>query len=246
LGILDLDIMNKALLAKWIFRFKDNKVTWYWKKIITFKYARVRNRAHFSPFWKSFSEDLDLVEFYINKVVGNGHDTLFWIDRWRGSFSLAYDFSHLFYVCKYLYITVAKVFCKGVNNLEFNSNLSISLKANFAAMVNPMINVQLDNQVVDQIKWRWNETDFFTVYFFILDCLMGVFLALIMRLCGNLIFLSKYRFSCGWLGKIRLSLGLICKKKDGKDVLHVYFVIRRKMQTISLCNVHMLTVFGNG
>jgi hypothetical protein len=70
--ILDLDIMNKTLLAKWIFRFKDNKVIRYWKKIITFKYARVRNRAHFSLFWKDVSKDLDLVEFCINKVVGNG------------------------------------------------------------------------------------------------------------------------------------------------------------------------------
>jgi hypothetical protein len=64
---------------------------------------------------------------------------------------------------------------------------------------------------------------------------MGVFLALIMRFYGNLIFLSKYRFSYGWLGKIRFSLGLICKKKkDEKGVLHVYFVIRRKLQTIAM------------
>jgi zinc-binding in reverse transcriptase len=167
-------------------------------------------------------------------------------DRWRGSTSLTYDFPHLFSVCKYPYITIAEVFCKGVNNLEFNSNLSISLKADFAVMVNLMINVQLDNQVVDQIKWRWNETCFFTVHSFYT------------WLSNGGVFSSDYEVM--WKShipfKIQIFLWLVRKnkiltrvnlqKKDGKGVLHVYFVIRRKLQTISLCNVHMLTVFGNG
>jgi hypothetical protein len=38
LGVLNLEIMDKSLLAKWIIRYKDNSVQRYWKRYFKFKY----------------------------------------------------------------------------------------------------------------------------------------------------------------------------------------------------------------
>jgi hypothetical protein len=52
LGVLDLDLMNKSLLAKWIIRFKDPTVQGFWKDILMFKYLNSQNRQVHSSFWK--------------------------------------------------------------------------------------------------------------------------------------------------------------------------------------------------
>jgi hypothetical protein len=43
LGVLDIDIMNKALLAKWLIRYKDPMVKGYWKSILIYKYSKSKD-----------------------------------------------------------------------------------------------------------------------------------------------------------------------------------------------------------
>jgi hypothetical protein len=68
LGLLDLEMMNTALLAKWQIRFQDLKVTDKWKDIILAKYSS--NSAKYSSFWKVILKDKDLIELDFNKLVG--------------------------------------------------------------------------------------------------------------------------------------------------------------------------------
>jgi hypothetical protein len=80
LGVMNLDIMNKTLLAKWIIKFKDSAVQGYWKDILHFKYDAISSRARFSIFWRDITLDGDIIDFYLNKKVGNGNTTYGLID----------------------------------------------------------------------------------------------------------------------------------------------------------------------
>ena len=51
LGLLDLDIMNIALRAKWWIRFKDLNVQGIWKSILLDKYTTSGTTGKFSSFW---------------------------------------------------------------------------------------------------------------------------------------------------------------------------------------------------
>jgi hypothetical protein len=76
--VLDLDLMNKSLLAKWIIRFKDPTVQGFWKDILMFKYLNSQNRQVHSSFWKkNVTVDQEVIKFCFNKIVGNGKSTKF-------------------------------------------------------------------------------------------------------------------------------------------------------------------------
>jgi hypothetical protein len=47
------------------------------EKYIYFKYNNITNRARFSSFWKDVTLDLEVVEFYLNKSIGNGASFFF-------------------------------------------------------------------------------------------------------------------------------------------------------------------------
>jgi hypothetical protein len=88
---MNLKIMNKALLAKCMVRYKDVIVQGYWKDILTFKYHNVVNKLKFSTFWKNVHSISEVVEFYLNKMIENEKLTLFWLDRWLGDTSMLYS-----------------------------------------------------------------------------------------------------------------------------------------------------------
>jgi hypothetical protein len=55
LGLLDLEIMNKALLVKWLVRFNDPTVEDKWKDILIVKYYI--SMSHLSLFWAAVLKD---------------------------------------------------------------------------------------------------------------------------------------------------------------------------------------------
>jgi hypothetical protein len=75
LGILDLELMNKALLAKWLVKFNDHIVVSKWKDILHVKYSI--SLTHLSPFWVAVLKDKDLVDLDFNKKIGSGETILF-------------------------------------------------------------------------------------------------------------------------------------------------------------------------
>jgi hypothetical protein len=93
LGVLDLDLMTKSLLAKWIIRFKDPTVQKFWKDILMFKYLNSHNRQVHSSFWKYITVDQEVIGFCFNKTIGNGKSIKFWLDS---ETTLSYEFSNLF------------------------------------------------------------------------------------------------------------------------------------------------------
>ena len=90
LGILDIEIQNKALLAKWLWRLHDETEA-LWVKIIRQKYAVscidnifVSSSRHYSLVWKDISQVILANDAFnvillncISFEVGDGHRILF-------------------------------------------------------------------------------------------------------------------------------------------------------------------------
>lgn len=82
LGVLDLKLMNKALLAKWWIRFLDPNVQGKWKDILLSKYGTRISPLIPSPFWSDILKDHGIIVLGLNKEIGNDTTTSFWLDRW--------------------------------------------------------------------------------------------------------------------------------------------------------------------
>ncbi|KAJ0613760.1 putative RNA-directed DNA polymerase [Helianthus annuus] len=108
LGIGSLASMNKAMMVKWLVKFK-NEPTHLWSKVI--KAIHGRNRSFPSiplmnsvcGVWKNIlllskSDDLKVsdVEDRMEVQLGRGDKTLFWLDKWAGDFVLKDQFPQLF------------------------------------------------------------------------------------------------------------------------------------------------------
>lgn len=93
LGILDLEIMNIALLGKWLWNL-ENKDEW-WKEILRDKYLSkktllgVKKKPGDSHFWQGLMEIKNSFYKFCSKKLGDGKQTLFWEDNWIGGRPLA-------------------------------------------------------------------------------------------------------------------------------------------------------------
>ena len=96
LGIRKIDLLNKALLGKWIWRFsfeKDN----LWKKVILVKYGQEgfgwRTNEARGTFgvgvWKEILKEANWCWDNIEFKVGKGTRVKFWIDHWCGNAALS-------------------------------------------------------------------------------------------------------------------------------------------------------------
>jgi hypothetical protein len=54
LGLIDIDLMNTSLLAKWLIKLKDASLEGKWKLIIQAKYKNYVINSKTSPFGKLF------------------------------------------------------------------------------------------------------------------------------------------------------------------------------------------------
>lgn len=94
LGILDLAVMNQALLAKWWWKFHTAPQL-QWSKIIRDLYYRKRRplkegrsfrpRSHW---WKGVLCHSDIFKWGVYYKLGNGSTIDFWLDRWCGEKTL--------------------------------------------------------------------------------------------------------------------------------------------------------------
>ena len=103
LGVKCLGTLNKALLAKWAWRFtsEDNPL---WKNIISLKYG-VDKGGWFTKngkgafgvgLWKEINKEASVLSQFSNCVVGDGKRLRFWKDTWCGMEPLSETFHNLY------------------------------------------------------------------------------------------------------------------------------------------------------
>ncbi|KAJ9684352.1 hypothetical protein PVL29_016699 [Vitis rotundifolia] len=98
-----LSILNKALLAKWNWRFANEREA-LWNQVIRGKYGEVRGgwcslevrEPHGMGLWKGIRMDWELASDTMFFIVGNGRRVRFWRDTWCGDSPLCVSFPSLF------------------------------------------------------------------------------------------------------------------------------------------------------
>ena len=103
LGVRDLISFNKALLGKWLWRFRVEDLK-FWRLVLSAKYG-VKGRgwctkpvrgSHGCSLWIGIMANRDIFQKYIVFEVGNGNKVQFWYDKWCGDSALKDRFPLLF------------------------------------------------------------------------------------------------------------------------------------------------------
>ena len=103
LGVKCFSILNKALLAKWNWRFAIEREA-LWNQVIRGKYGKDKGdwcsrevrQAHGMGLWKGIRMDWELVSDRMVFIAGNERRVRFWRDRWCGDSPLCVSFPSLF------------------------------------------------------------------------------------------------------------------------------------------------------
>jgi hypothetical protein len=166
LGIIDLKLMNKSLLAKWWIRFLDPSVQGKWKDILRSKYGTSTGPSICSPFWRSILKDRPIIDLGLNKNIGNGKSTAFWLDRWHSEIALQHLYPNLFSICTDRFISVAQVFSVTNLALQFRRQLTGVYKTEWQILKSQFLHFTLSQDMVDRLIWRWSSDSNFTVHSF--------------------------------------------------------------------------------
>jgi hypothetical protein len=144
-----LELKNKSLLSKWLFKLiNENGV---WQQILQNKYlhlktlSQVTSKPTDSPFWKGLmkvKEDFFARGFFI---LGDGSSIRFWEDTWLGGTTLAAQYPSLYSVVRHKDQTVAQVLASVPLNIEFRRSLLGARWNRWLHLLHRLIDVQLEN-----------------------------------------------------------------------------------------------------
>ncbi|XP_062188905.1 uncharacterized protein LOC133892218 [Phragmites australis] len=129
LGIQNLDLQNKCLLSKWLFRLINEDGVW--QRLLRKKYlpnktlTQVQHRPGDSHFWSGLLKVKD--DFLAGGCfkVQSGEQVRFWKDIWLGDKPLREAYPNLFRIVKKKYDTVANVLRTVPLNVSFRRGLVI-------------------------------------------------------------------------------------------------------------------------
>ncbi|RVW93098.1 hypothetical protein CK203_031459 [Vitis vinifera] len=240
LGIQKIDLLNKALLSKWIWRFAFEEDI-LWKKAIGVKYGQEglgwRTNEARGAFgvgvWKEILKEANWCWDNIRFKVGKGTKVKFWTDHWCGDEALSRIFPQLFALAVHKNATINEVwdssFGQGGWNLRFARDSNDWEMDLIGALFNMLRDVKI-SQEEDSVVWRGGGQVFLE-----LDMLTTCWLLLIpltsrLDAFGWTRSLLKLPFLLGKLHGGR-SLRWIGSKDEGGSFLIAVFcvVVKRKM-----------------
>nr|TKW22550.1 hypothetical protein SEVIR_4G236000v2 [Setaria viridis] len=126
LGFTNTRVMNKCLLAKWIFKIErgDDNIccNLLRKKYLGHKGFYSCRKSGGSQFWRGLQEVQECCQRGLVYIVGDGNKTRFWQDVWKGACPLKIAFPGLYEICNQQSWTVAEVLRDGEIQLTFHRN----------------------------------------------------------------------------------------------------------------------------
>jgi exonuclease III len=166
LGILDLQLQNKCLLAKWLINLLNTDGTW--QTLLRNKYLRSRTltqvsaKPNDSHFWRGLMHIKDDVLAKGSFIIKDGTYTRFWDDTWMGDKPLKDRYPSLYNIARDRHATVSKVMSSSPLNISFRRSLvdnNLREWLNLVAQVSYVVLV--DGK--DYFKWPLTKTGLFTV-----------------------------------------------------------------------------------
>ncbi|WVZ96861.1 LOW QUALITY PROTEIN: hypothetical protein U9M48_042444 [Paspalum notatum var. saurae] len=163
LGIIDLEVQNKCLLSKWLFKLANEDGMW--QGLIRNKYLKSKplgsgiKKPGVFHFWAGLMEVkqdfLSLVSFYIG-------DGSFLEDTWCGNQPLKLSYPSLFNVVTNKDATVADVMSSSPLNISFRRGLYGDRLRAWFELVGRIMNQELRGGK-DVFRWDLNKTGLFSV-----------------------------------------------------------------------------------
>ena len=150
LGIEVLEIKNKCLLSKWLFKLLTEEGVW--QELLTNKYlgdknlSQVQMTPNDSPFWKGLMRVKDDFLKFGSFDIGNGQQIRFWEDVWMGNTTLASEYPSLYAIASDRHLTVATIFENTPINLRFRRNLVGINRDLWFHLVERLMRVQLTDE----------------------------------------------------------------------------------------------------
>ena len=171
-----LDIKNKCLLSKWLFKILHEEGVWH--ELISNKYlgtktlAQVEMKPHDSPFWKGVMKVRD--EFFKRGsfALGDGLGTRFWEDTWLGTEPLATQYPLLYNIARRKNVLVAHVLQHNPLNIEFRRPLLGDKWNAWLQLVERLMGIHLTDET-DKFVWNLTPNGRFYVKSMYLDCMHG-------------------------------------------------------------------------
>ena len=149
LGILNLELQNKCLLSKWLFKLINGEGVW--QDLLRNKYLRnkiivqVEHKPGDSQFWTGLMavkhDFLMLGSFTLN----NGNLIRFWEDVWLGQTSLKQQYPSLFQIAYRKNATVADVFRTRPLNIAFRRTLIGNNMTAWNDLLHKLASIQLND-----------------------------------------------------------------------------------------------------
>lgn len=176
LGIELLEIKNRCLLSKWLFKLLNEEGMW--QELLQNKYLRGDTLSHTSirptdsPFWKGLMKVKD--DFFSRGmfILGDGTGIRFWEDTWLGNSPLAHQYPSLFRIVQHKNVFVATVFVSVPLNISFRRNLDGHKWACWLHLVRRLMLVQFSGEP-DKFVWSLSSLGIFTVKSMYADFMKG-------------------------------------------------------------------------
>ncbi|RVW40081.1 putative ribonuclease H protein [Vitis vinifera] len=154
LGIRKIDLLNKTLLGKWVWRYayeKDN----LWKKAIGVKYGQEgcgwRTKEVCGPYgvglWKEIMKEAEWCWESMDLKVGKGNRVLFWMDKWCGNEALSQTFPQLFTLAGHKNAKVCEVWDSSLGQGGWNLSLARDLNDWEIDQIGEMLNLLKDFRI---------------------------------------------------------------------------------------------------
>jgi hypothetical protein len=172
LGIEVLDLKNKCLLSKWLYKLLTERGVWH--ELVTNKYlhskslSQVKARVNDSPFWKGLIKNKEDFFSRGSFKVGSGEQTRFWEDTWLGDTPLSQQYPSLYNIVHAKQASVATVMGQLPLNIGFRQAITGNREVSWTHLCSRLINIHLTTQP-DTFVWKLTKSGIFSVKSMYLD-----------------------------------------------------------------------------
>lgn len=166
LGIQNLEIQNKCLLSKWLYKLINEEGVW--QNLLRRKYLssktimQVQKRRGDSHFWAGLMGVKDTFRSFGSFKLHDGSQVRFWEDRWLGNQSLDKKYPSLYNLVRNKNEVVAKVVGRVPLNVSFRRAIVGDNLHAWHEIVANVVDLSLKGQK-DVFFWEANKNGTFTV-----------------------------------------------------------------------------------